>query len=311
MRSSHQLIWISPVLDREALDALSSHLERALRNAGFSFPANSATSALLHEPRDSLHLRFDLPEPAPGLSPELIKDTVWREVLSGALPVPRPFAVACLSRKTLETPKKLVCFDMDSTLIDQEVIDEIARKAGFYEEVSAITEQSMQGKLDFEQSLRARVALFRGLEQERVTEVISSLTVSPGGKELLSSLRSQGIRTAVISGGFEVILEHFKKTLGLDHVFGNALAADANGLLTGELEGRIVDAARKREIVSELKNRLGLSRDEVIVAGDGANDILMMEEAGTSVSFCGKPRLASKANTLIFDRNLLWMKMFL
>jgi phosphoserine phosphatase len=197
---------------------------------------------------------------------------------------------------------------MDSTLINQEVIDEIARSAGFFEEVSTLTEQAMQGRLDFTQSLKARVALFKGMPKAKAEAILPSLTVSPGGEALLLFLRSLGIRTAVVSGGFEFILRHFQKTLFLDHVYGNVLDMDDEETLTGGVEEPVVDATYKQKLLARMRENYGFSKEETVAIGDGANDILMMNEAGISVSFCGKPRLSAHANTLILDRNLLWLK---
>ena len=196
---------------------------------------------------------------------------------------------------------------MDSTLINEEVIDEIARSQGFYKEVSEITELAMQGKLNFRASLLKRVKLFSGMPLAQVQATISSLTLSPGAEKFISSVRSKGMRTVVVSGGFEIILRHFRKQLFLDQAYGNTLLTDDDEILTGELEEPIVDAAYKRTLVSQMKENYQATQAETVTVGDGANDIPMMGVAGVSVSFCGKPKLSAHVNTLIFDRNLLWI----
>jgi phosphoserine phosphatase len=196
---------------------------------------------------------------------------------------------------------------MDSTLINEEVIDEIARNAGFYDKVAEITEAAMQGKLDFKASLKERVKLLKGMKKDEVESILSRLSFSPGAENLLADFRKRGLKTAVVSGGFAIILDHFKTKLFLDHAHGNMLALDPENKLTGDVLDPVVDAEHKRHLVSEMKKTYGASTLETITVGDGANDIPMMSEAGVSVSFCGKPRLNAHVNTLILHRNLEWM----
>jgi phosphoserine phosphatase SerB len=310
MNETHFLIWISPIISQNELEELYHWVNLHLHDSGLlpliSFSKIKTT--LVFEPEEALKLQFQIENPGTPHALERFKEGLWSEIFAGSQPGPLPFALSIQSARLQSTPKRLACFDMDSTLIDQEVIDEIAREAGFFEEVSSITEQAMQGKLDFAQSLRARVGLFRGMEKHQATAIIPSLTVSPGGEKLLGNFRALGMKTAVVSGGFEFILKHFEKSLFLDHVFGNALTTDDEDRLTGEVEAPIVDASYKQTLVRQMKSNYGFTRDETITIGDGANDILMMDEAGLQVSFCGKPKLSAHTNTLILHRNLLWLK---
>ncbi|NDG85791.1 MAG: phosphoserine phosphatase SerB [Proteobacteria bacterium] len=315
MNEAHDLIWISPILPHSELEQLYRWVNQHLEESGLQPLAsfNRIRTSMLFEPSEALRLAFaieDRPEDSRN-SPHAIsrlKESLWSEIFAGSQPLAPPLALSLRPRRLDAIRKKLICFDMDSTLINEEVIDEIARQAGVYDEISAITEQAMQGKLDFTQSLKARVSLFRGLPKDQAGAIVSSLHVSPGGEVLLQHLRSQGLKTAVVSGGFDFILRHFQKQLFLDHAYGNTLVLDEDDRFTGAVEDPVVDARYKQKLVAQLKTNYGFSTDETVTVGDGANDVLMMDEAGISVSFCGKPRLSAHTNTLILDRNLMWIK---
>jgi len=307
MSEPNELIWISPVLSQSETETLfqwiNFHLGQARLKTLSSFSQTRIDFIL--EPKEALKLHFEVTPEGVKNALELFKEAVWSEILAGSQPT--PFVLSLQSKSQLSTPKKLACFDMDSTLINEEVIDEIARNAGFYDQVSKITEAAMQGHLDFKESLKERVKLFKGMPQAEVMAMIQALSLSAGAEKLLSRLRSKSIRTAVVSGGFQMILNHFQKMLFLDHSYGNTLKVDDEERLVGEVEDPIVDASFKRAQVSALKKKYSASLAETIAVGDGANDIPMMSEAGVSVSFCGKPKLAAHVNTLILDRNLLWL----
>ena len=265
-------------------------------------------TSFISDPEEALKFEFEIVSLGHPHSIELFKEAVWSEIFAESHPTPKPHAVSFVPWQTLQAPKKLICFDMDSTLINQEVIDEIARTQGFYEECAAITEAAMQGNLDFKTSLLNRIKLFKGMPKAQALSIIPELSLSPGAEKLLGFFRFKGTKTAIVSGGFEFILKHFQKQLFVDQVYGNVLVTDDDENFTGETDGPIVDAAYKKTLVARLKENYQTMRDETIAVGDGANDILMMEEAGLSVSFCGKPKLASICNTLILNRNLLWIK---
>jgi phosphoserine phosphatase len=200
--------------------------------------------------------------------------------------------------------KKLCVFDMDSTVINQEVIDEIARLFGFYGEVSQITEAAMQGHLDFSESLKRRCRLFSGYSEERLKEILPRLSLSRGAKELIAFLHQTGSKTAIVSGGFEFVLKHFQNQLGITRIHAHTLEIDPEHRFTGNVKEPIIDAHQKRILTAQMKTQYQCNTEETIVVGDGANDIEMMKEAGISVSFCGKPKLSEVANTLILERNL-------
>jgi phosphoserine phosphatase len=190
--------------------------------------------------------------------------------------------------------RRLVAFDMDSTLIQHEVIDELAREAGVYEQVSAVTEAAMRGELDFRTSLEKRVAYLKGLEESVMQRVAERLKLTEGAERLLSALRSFGYKTAIISGGFAYFGAHLQKRLGIDHVRTNDLDV-VNGKLTGKVRGEIVDAQRKAELLKEIAAEENISLRQTIAVGDGANDLPMLAAAGLGIAFHAKPMVAKSA----------------
>ncbi|KAF2091986.1 phosphoserine phosphatase-like protein [Saccharata proteae CBS 121410] len=194
------------------------------------------------------------------------------------------------------THKRLAVFDMDSTLIQQEVIDEVARHIGVEAEVSAITAAAMNGELDFEQSLRARCKLLAGVPVSVWEKIRTLITPTPGALDLIKALKLLGYKTAVLSGGFTPVTGWFADRLGLDYAFANHLVVAADGTtLTGELEGDIVHAEKKRQHVQEIALKEGIRLDQVLVVGDGANDLPMMSVAGLGVAFNAKARVQMEA----------------
>ncbi len=199
--------------------------------------------------------------------------------------------------------KRLVVMDMDSTLIQIEVIDELARLAGVGTEVAAITERAMNGELDFEGALRERVALLRGLPATALEGVYRSIPFTPGAKTLVRVLKRLGFRTAVISGGFKFFTDRLKNELGLDYAFANQLEI-VDGVVTGGLVGPIVDGARKAALLEEIADREGITLDQTIAIGDGANDLPMLGKAGLGIAFKAKARVREQADTHINQPNL-------
>lgn len=194
---------------------------------------------------------------------------------------------------------KLVVFDMDSTLINIECIDELADFAGRKAEVSEITEAAMRGELDYRESLQKRVAILEGLSAKVLARVFSErLLLNPGARELLEALQAANVHTALLSGGFTYFTERLRIELGLDFATSNELEI-VSGKLTGKVVGDIVDAQAKADKLLELSKEFGLSKDQVMAVGDGANDLLMMAEAGTSVAYHAKPATQAKANHAI------------
>src|SRR6267142_2185293 len=194
----------------------------------------------------------------------------------------------------------LVAMDMDSTLITIECIDEIADLQGIKPQVAAITASAMRGEIDYPESLRRRLALLAGLDESALVRVYEErLRLSPGAERMLERLRSLGIKTLLVSSGFTFFTERLKYRLSLDYTPSNTLEFK-NGKLTGKVLGRIVDAQIKAAKLRELRDGLRLSRDQVIVIGDGANDLAMMAEAGVSIAYHAKPVVRGKA-TCCFD----------
>ncbi len=190
--------------------------------------------------------------------------------------------------------RRLVAFDMDSTLIQHEVIDELAHEAGAGDEVSAITEAAMRGEIAFDESLVRRVATLRGLPESVLEKVACRLVLSEGAERLISSLRSFGYKTAIISGGFGYFGRHLQRRLGIDHVSANELEI-VDGVLTGRVVGGIINAQRKAELLQELANREKISLEQTIAVGDGANDLPMLGAAGLGIAFHAKPIVVQSA----------------
>lgn len=191
--------------------------------------------------------------------------------------------------------RRLVCFDMDSTLIQNEVIDELASEAGVLESVSAITRRAMDGELDFQDSFRERLALLKGLDQAALDRVANRLTITEGASRLVENLKRIGLRTAIVSGGFTYFASRIQQQLGIDYVVANELEL-ANGEVTGNVTGDIVDDKRKALALRDLALREGIQLEQVIAVGDGANDIPMLSIAGLGIAFRAKPALREHAD---------------
>ena len=208
------------------------------------------------------------------------------------------FDVALQKEDLLRRSKRLIVMDMDSTLIRIEVIDELARAHGVYEQVAAITKRAMQGEMDYDQSLRERVALLAGLDATVLQKLADDLPLTEGAETLLRVLKRLGYRTAVISGGFSVAAEALQKRLGIDRAWSNVLEI-ADGKLTGKVLGQIVNAERKAELLELFAKSEGVPLDQVIAIGDGANDLNMLQKAGHGIAFHAKPKLQMAAHTSI------------
>lgn len=194
--------------------------------------------------------------------------------------------------------RRLVAFDMDSTLIEAEVIDELAAAAGVGEEVAAITERAMRGEIDFTESFKSRVALLKGLDEAVLVEIAQRLTVTEGAERLVSTLKRMGYKTAILSGGFSYFGEYLRQKLGIDYVYANNLAI-RDGKVSGEVEGIVVDGQRKAELLREIAQREGIDLEQVIAVGDGANDLPMLSIAGLGIAFRAKPIVRENAKQSI------------
>lgn len=192
--------------------------------------------------------------------------------------------------------KRLVVMDVDSTLIQEEVIDLLAREAGAEAKVSEITEAAMHGEIDFEQSLRERVSLLAGLDQDALNRAAASITLTPGARTLIRTLKRLGIRTAIVSAGFTRFTSALAAELGIDYSLSNTLEM-VDGKLTGGLVGEIVDSARKASFLREVADKEGVPIDQVVAIGDGANDLDMLSAAGLGIAFNAKPIVVERIET--------------
>ena len=203
----------------------------------------------------------------------------------------------------LEKPKRVVVFDCDSTIIQAEVIDELAKIAGVDREVRQMTREAMSGALDFNEAIRRRVKLLRGLPVNKLELLARSISLTPGTEELISALRTMGYKIAVISGGFSFFTNYLKERLNLDYVFANELEIE-DGIVTGNISGGIINAEKKGEILMEIARREGVSPDQVVAVGDGANDRFMLQNAGLAIAFNPKEVLKQYSNGMITTKSL-------
>ena len=198
---------------------------------------------------------------------------------------------------------KLAVFDFDSTLMDGETIDFFANELGIGEEVARITEEAMSGRLDFFESLQQRVGLLKGLEYTVVKKISENLPYMPGAKETIAALKKRGMTVVCFSGGFRSATGFAKDILGYDADFSNVLHAK-DGKLTGLVGGDMMFNYSKGDMLVRLQNILGVSEEETLVCGDGANDLSMFAHAGTRVAFCAREILEKEANIIIKEKNL-------
>ena len=194
---------------------------------------------------------------------------------------------------------RLLVMDMDSTLITIETIDELADLVGLKQQVAAITARAMRGEIEYDESLRHRVALLKGLDASALDRVYDErLKLTPGAETLLAAIKRGGIKTLLVSGGFTRVTERLKPRLGLDYTYANTLDSN-DGKLTGQVVGRIVNADGKRDELVRVRDAMGIDRSQVIAIGDGANDLKFMAEAGVSVAFHAKPIVRNHATHAI------------
>ncbi|MBQ4285678.1 MAG: phosphoserine phosphatase SerB [Bacteroidales bacterium] len=207
--------------------------------------------------------------------------------------------------------RRLICFDMDSTLIQTECIDELAERAGVGEQVRAITASAMRGEIDFKESFTRRVALLKGLDVSVMQEIAENLPVTEGTDRLMSVLKTCGYKIAILSGGFTYFGEYLQRRYGIDYVYANELEIDENGKLTGRYLGEVVDGRRKADLLKLIAQSEKVNLAQTIAVGDGANDLPMLSEAGLGIAFHAKPRVAKEArqsiNTLGLDGILYFL----
>ncbi len=229
---------------------------------------------------------------------EEVKRKLKEEIEQSGLDVViQPYSIA-------KEEKRLIVFDMDSTLIDAEIIDELAKMAGVEDEVKELTSKAMNGEIDFETALRERVKLLEGLPVEVMERIYDQIKLTEGAKELIESLKKAGYKVALVSGGFTYFTEKLKNELGLDYAFGNELEIK-DGKLTGRIRGRVITAEEKARIIEEIARKEGIRRENIVAVGDGANDRIMIERAGLGIAFNAKDALKEVADGLISKENLI------
>ena len=195
--------------------------------------------------------------------------------------------------------RRLICFDMDSTLIQTECIDELAARAGVGEQVKAITERAMRGEIDFKESFTQRVALLKGLDAGVMQDIAEHMPITEGADRLMSVLKRCGYKIAILSGGFTYFGEYLRHRYGIDYVYANELEIDDDNKLTGRYVGEIVDGRRKAELLKLIAQVEQVNLAQTIAVGDGANDLPMISEAGLGIAFHAKPRVKATAQQAI------------
>ncbi|MDE6374989.1 MAG: phosphoserine phosphatase SerB, partial [Alistipes sp.] len=233
----------------------------------------SVRGSLTHEARSAMQERFmNLSEI--GLDVSFQKDDIYRR------------------------SRRLICFDMDSTLIETEVIDELADRAGVGDEVRAITESAMRGEIDFRESFTRRVALLKGLDVSVMEEIARNLPITEGLERMMTILKRVGYKTAILSGGFTYFGNYLRQKYGFDYVYANELEVE-NGRLTGRYAGEIVDGRRKAELLRLLCQFESINLAQSVAVGDGANDLPMLNLAGLGIAFHAKPKVKAGARQSI------------
>ena len=207
--------------------------------------------------------------------------------------------------------RRLICFDMDSTLIQTECIDELAMRAGVGDKVNEITERAMRGEIDFKESFKERVALLKGLDVSVMKDIAENLPITEGVDRLMEVLKRYGYKIAILSGGFTYFGEYLQRKYGIDYMYANELEVDENGKLTGNYVGEIVDGHRKAELLKLIAQVEKVNLAQTIAVGDGANDLPMISEAGLGIAFHAKPRVVANAkqsiNTMGLDGVLYFL----
>lgn len=217
------------------------------------------------------------------------EDVDWEKIKAKLLKTSNRYQtdLALLKDNVWRRNKRLIVFDMDSTLIQSEVINEMASAYNVGEKVSKITESAMNGEIDFDESLKQRVALLKGMPENKMQDILGNIELTEGVEDFVKTVKSLGYKVGIISGGFQYFADHFKEQLKLDYAFANDLEIEG-GLLTGKLNGAIVNAEKKAMLVDMLAQQEGINLEQVVAIGDGANDLLMLAKAGLGIAFHAK-----------------------
>ena len=285
---------IATLLARQVSASQIAAMTQVMANHGLNIDDITRLSGRTHLDSHDEKSKACVEISARGTPKDLSKLRAQFTEISARLDVDIAFQADNMYRRT----RRLVCFDMDSTLIDAEVIDELAKAAGVGDQVSAITESAMSGEIDFNESFARRMALLKGLDESVLSNIAENLILMEGAEHLISTLRKLGYKTAILSGGFNYFGRFLQKKLGIDYVYANELQIE-NGKVTGKVVGDVVNGERKAQLLRELADREGISLEQVIAVGDGANDLPMLSIAGLGIAFRAKPLVKASAKQSI------------
>jgi phosphoserine phosphatase len=292
--------WVITIIHRTSVEPALSRVLGVLKEQGLELDDYQALSHMMPDGR------IRTPEGGLGYSCCAVhasghREEEGRDVVAALRNELRELAdragadVALQRKADYARPRKLFCFDMDSTLIQGEVIDELAKIAGVADRVVTITASAMRGEIEFQESFRRRVALLAGLPQARVYELLERIPLMEGAERLFRTLNARGAKTAILSGGFTFFADYLREKLRVHHIHANVLEVDEDGSVTGVVRTQIVDGARKAALLQQIAADENIPLDQVVAVGDGANDLPMLKLAGMGVAFHAKPVVRAAA----------------